>query len=51
MGVGDVLDPVLMASFPTQLDFAKIGVTNITNLHLVELYKANKKLFMIILLG
>jgi hypothetical protein len=51
VGVGDALDPVLMANCPTKLEFAVIDVTNPTNVPLVELYKANKKLCTIIALG
>ena len=51
MGVGDVLDPVLMTNCPTKSEFALLDVTNPTNGPLVELYKANKKLCAIIVLG
>ena len=51
MGVGDALDPVFMANCPTKLEFAVIGIMNPTNMPLVELYKANKKLCAIIALG
>ena len=51
MGVGDALDPVLMANCPTKSEFAVLDVTNPTNGPLVELYKANKKLCAIIALG
>ena len=51
LGIGDALDPVLMANCPTRSEFAVIDVTSPTNLPLVELYKANKKLYAIILLG
>jgi hypothetical protein len=51
MGVEDVLDPVTMANCPTKSDFAVIDITNPTNVPLVELYKANKKLCTIITLG
>ena len=51
VGFEDALDHVLMANCPTRSEFAMIDVTNPTNVHLVELYKANKKLFAIIALG
>ena len=51
MGIGDALDLVLMANCPTQSEFAMINITNPTNVHLVELYKVNKKLCAIIALG
>ena len=51
MGVGDALDPVLMANCLTKLEFAVLDVTNPTNGPLVELYKANMKLCAIIVLG
>ena len=51
MGIGDALDPVLMANCPTWLEFDMIDVTTPTNVHLLELYKANKKLCVIIELG
>ncbi len=51
MGVGDALDPVLMANCPTKSEFVVLDVTNPTNGPLVELYKANKKLCAIIVLG
>ena len=51
MGVGDALDPMLMVNCPTKLEFAVLDVTNPTNAPLVELYKANKKLCAIIMLG
>ena len=51
LGIGDVLDPVLMANCPTQSEFAEIDITSSTNLPLVELYKINKKLCAIIMLG
>jgi hypothetical protein len=51
MGVGDALDPILMANCPTKSEFTAIDVTNPTNMPLVELYKANKKLCAIIALG
>ena len=50
MGVGDALDPVLMENCPTKSEFATIDLTNPTNMPLVELYKANKKLCAIIAL-
>ena len=51
MGIGDALDPVMMANCPTKSEFTIINVTNPTNVPLVELYKANKKLCAIIALG
>ena len=51
MGVGDALDPVLMANCPTKSEFAALDVTDPGNTSLVELYKANKKLCAIIALG
>jgi hypothetical protein len=51
MGAGDALDPVLMANCPTKSELAVIDVTNPTNMPLVELYKANKMLCAIIVLG
>ncbi len=51
MGVGDALDPVLMANCPTKLEFAVLDVLDPANGPLVELYKANKKLCTIIALG
>ena len=51
MGVGDALDPVLMANCPTKSEFAALDVTDPGNSSLVELYKANKKLCTIIMLG
>ena len=51
MGIEDALDPGLMASCPTKLEFVVIGVTNPTNMPLVELYKVNKKLCAIIASG
>jgi hypothetical protein len=51
MGVGDTLDPVLMANCSTKLEFMVIDVTNPTNIPLVELYKVNKNLCAIIKLG
>jgi hypothetical protein len=51
VGIGDALDPVLMANCPTKMEFVSIDATNPTNVPLVELYKANKKLCAIIELG
>ena len=51
MGVGDALDPVLMANCPTKSELAVLDVTNPTNGPLVELYKANKMLCAITVLG
>ena len=51
LGIEDALDPVLMANCPTQSKFAVIDVRIPENLPLVELYKANKKLCAIIVLG
>jgi hypothetical protein len=51
MGVGDALDPVLMANCPTKSEFAVLDVTDPANAILIELYKANKKLCAIIALG
>jgi hypothetical protein len=51
IGIGDALDPALMANCPTKLEFAAIDITNPTNMPLVELYKANKKLCAITALG
>jgi hypothetical protein len=51
MGIGDALDPVLMANCPTRLEFAVIDVTIPTNLPLMKLYKVSKKLCAIIALG
>ncbi len=51
LGIGDALDPMLMANCPTRLEFTVIDVTVPANLPLVELYKANKKLCTIIVLG
>ena len=51
VGVGDALDPVLMANCPTKFKFVVIDITNPTNMPLVELHKANKKLCAIIALG
>ncbi len=51
LGIGDVLDLILMENCPTQSKFAVIVVTTPENLQLVELYKANKKLHAIIALG
>ena len=51
MSIGDALDPVLMVNCPSQSEFAVIDVTVPANLPFVELYKANKKLCMIIALG
>jgi hypothetical protein len=48
--VRDVLDPVLMANCPKS-EIAVIDITNPTNMPLVELYKANKKLCAVIALG
>jgi hypothetical protein len=50
-GVGDALDPVLMANCLTKSEFAVLDVTNPMNGPLIELYKANKKLCSIIALG
>jgi len=51
MGVGDALDPVLMANCLTRSEIAVINVTSPANALLVEFYKANKKLCAIIVLG
>ncbi len=51
LGIGDALDPVMMANCPTKLEFTLIDLTNPVNVPLVELYKANKKLCAIIALG
>ena len=51
MGVGDALDPVLMANCPTKSESTALDVTDPSNLNLIELYKANKKLCAIIALG
>ena len=51
MGVGDALDPMMMANCPTKSEFTVLDLTNPTNGPLVELYKANKKLCAIIALG
>ena len=50
MGVGDELHPVMMANCLTKSEFILIDITKPTNLPLVELYKANKKLCAIIAL-
>ncbi len=50
MGIGDALDHVLMANCPTKSEFVVIDIMNPTNMPLVELYKANKKLCAIIAL-
>ena len=51
MGVGDALDPEMMANCPTKSEFAAIDQSNPASTPLVELYKANKKLCAIIALG
>ena len=51
MGVGGALDPLLMMNCMTKLEFAVIDIMNPTNVPLVELCKANKKLCAIIALG
>ena len=51
LGIGDALDPVLMANCPTRSEFAVIDIRIPENLPLAELYKANKKLCAIIALG
>ena len=51
IGVGDALDPVLIANCPTKSEFVEIVVTSPTNIPLVERHKANKKLCAIISLG
>jgi hypothetical protein len=51
MGSGDALDLVLMVNCPIKSEFVVIDITNPTNMPLVELYKANKKLCAIIALG
>ena len=42
LGIGDALDPVLMANCPTRSEFAVIDVMVPTNQPLVELYKATR---------
>jgi hypothetical protein len=51
MGIGDSLDPIMMANCPTKLEFVVIDIKNPTNMPLVQMYKANKKLCAIIALG
>jgi len=51
MGIGDALDPAMMANCQAKSEFAVIDITNDTNMPLVELYKANKKLCATIALG
>jgi hypothetical protein len=51
MGVGGVLDLVLMANCPTKSELAAIDMTNPANGPLVEPYKANTMLCAIIALG
>ena len=42
LGIGDALDPVLMANCPTRSEFAVIDVMVPANQPLVELYKATR---------
>ena len=51
MGIGDALDPLMMANCLTISEFVVIDITNHTNMPLVELYKASKNLCVIIALG
>jgi len=51
MGIGDALDPVLMTKCPTRTEFALIDSTKPENQSLIGLYRANKKLCAIIVLG
>jgi hypothetical protein len=51
MGIGDALDPVLMANCSTKSEFLVIDVTYPTNIPLMELYDVNKKLCAIIASG
>jgi hypothetical protein len=48
MGVGDALDPALMANCPTKTQFAALDATIPAEAILIELYKAKKKLCAII---
>ena len=45
------LDPVLMANCPAWTEYATIGITKPDNQNLIDLYKVNKKLCVIIELG
>ena len=51
IGVGVALDLVMMENCPTQSEFAVLNITMPENQTLVNLYKENKKLCMIISLG
>jgi hypothetical protein len=42
MGVGDTLNPILMANCPTKSEFTVIDIMNPTNMPLVELYKSKQ---------
>jgi hypothetical protein len=51
VGIGDALDPVLIENSPAWLEFVALVITMPDNQTMVDLYKANKKLCMIIALG
>ena len=40
MGIGDTLDPILMANCPTRMEFAEIDVPKSVNHSLIDLYRA-----------
>jgi hypothetical protein len=42
MGVGDTLNPALMANCPTKSEFTVIDIMNLTNMPLAELYKSKQ---------
>ena len=44
IGIGDALNPVLMANWPTRTEIAEIGITKPENQSLIDLYRTNKKL-------
>ena len=51
MGVGDALDPKMMANCPTKSEFAAIDQSNPASAPLVELYKANKNCALLLCWG
>jgi hypothetical protein len=51
VGIGNAFDPILMVNCLTWLEFTALGMIRPDNQTLVDLCKANKKLFTTITLG
>ncbi len=51
IGIGDALDPILMRNCPTWSKFEELDIKKVGDQGLIDLYKSNKKLCTIIVLG